>query len=284
MTSWIGAADQRGLRPHQEDRHTTIPNFLGDRASFMAVYDGHSSAAGSQQASRRLHVYLADNPTVQQATGAEDEFEAMARAFHTAFTSTDTEIISRQLGEGEVAGGTTACVVLRVGQALYVAHAGDSRAVLCRDGQAIRLTQDHKPATVPKERERIEAQGGEVMEMGPGGCVRSNPEAPRSCRLNMSRSLGDPTFKMPRKLVEAAPEVKRVDLEERLDSFVVLGSDGVFDVLDDQAVADIVSITIKDLGQRPAEAAQTAAEEVVGHALAAGASDNCTACVMVFAW
>lgn len=41
--------------------------------------------------------------------------------------------------------GATALVVLRLGGALYAAHAGDSRAVLCRDGQSYRLTEDHKP-------------------------------------------------------------------------------------------------------------------------------------------
>jgi hypothetical protein len=41
--------------------------------------------------------------------------------------------------------GATAVVVLRLGGMLYAAHAGDSRAVLCRDGAAHRLTEDHKP-------------------------------------------------------------------------------------------------------------------------------------------
>lgn len=41
--------------------------------------------------------------------------------------------------------GATALVVLRLGGALYAAHAGDSRAVLCREGLAHRLTEDHKP-------------------------------------------------------------------------------------------------------------------------------------------
>lgn len=44
-----------------------------------------------------------------------------------------------------------------------MAHAGDSGAILIRDGKACRLTQDHKPS-VPKERERIESRGGEIDE------------------------------------------------------------------------------------------------------------------------
>lgn len=55
--------------------------------------------------------------------------------------------------------GTTAVCALLIGNVLYVAHCGDSRAVLCRDGGAAPLTRDHKPASVPAERHRIEAQG-----------------------------------------------------------------------------------------------------------------------------
>ena len=44
------------------------------------------------------------------------------------------------------------------GDVLYAAHAGDSRAVLCRGGSALRLTEDHKP-NLPAERERVESAG-----------------------------------------------------------------------------------------------------------------------------
>ncbi len=44
-------------------------------------------------------------------------------------------------------------------------HAGDSRAVLCRGGKAVRLTEDHKPNLQP-ERGRVEAAGGRVEWQG----------------------------------------------------------------------------------------------------------------------
>lgn len=52
----------------------------------------------------------------------------------------------------------------QVGLKLYVANAGDCRAVLCRGGQAVRLSHDHKP-NLANERARIEAVGGIVHQV-----------------------------------------------------------------------------------------------------------------------
>lgn len=43
----------------------------------------------------------------------------------------------------------------------YVANIGDSRAVLCRNGQAIPLSTDHKPE-LQSEHNRIQKAGGFV--------------------------------------------------------------------------------------------------------------------------
>lgn len=67
---------------------------------------------------------------------------------------------------------------------LTIANAGDSRAVLCRDGTAVPLSLDHKP-TDARELSRIQKAGGFVTEFG--GRVNGN--------LNLSRSLGDLKYK-----------------------------------------------------------------------------------------
>ncbi len=56
--------------------------------------------------------------------------------------------------------------VLMVGQTMYTINAGDSKAVLCRLGKPITLTEDHKPGSA-SERARIEAAGGEVPRSPP---------------------------------------------------------------------------------------------------------------------
>lgn len=78
--------------------------------------------------------------------------------------------------------GCTANVLLLTPTHYVVANAGDSRAVLCRDGKAIALSEDHKPESSSEE-SRIQKAGGKVMN----GRVNGG--------LNLTRSLGDFDYK-----------------------------------------------------------------------------------------
>lgn len=79
--------------------------------------------------------------------------------------------------------GCTAVIALIVGKDLYVANAGDSRCVVCRNGKAIEMSLDHKPED-EEETKRIEKAGGKITLDG-----RVNGG------LNLSRAIGDHTYK-----------------------------------------------------------------------------------------
>lgn len=80
--------------------------------------------------------------------------------------------------------GCTAVVALLVERELYVANAGDSRCVLCRNGKAVEMSLDHKPEDT-EELNRIRKAGGRVTLDG-----RVNGG------LNLSRAIGDHGYKM----------------------------------------------------------------------------------------
>ena len=67
---------------------------------------------------------------------------------------------------------------------LITANVGDSRAVLCRAGKAVRLSEDHKPDR-RDERARIEGVGGSVLQIG------------SSWRCTKGKEWGNTRFKIP---------------------------------------------------------------------------------------
>lgn len=58
--------------------------------------------------------------------------------------------------------GSTGLVSLIRGNALYVAHIGDSRAILCDAGRVCALTKDHTPID-ETERKLVLQRGGAVV-------------------------------------------------------------------------------------------------------------------------
>ena len=61
----------------------------------------------------------------------------------TAFNNLD-EAFHREMPEISHKCGAAAVIVLIIGNRLYCANVGDSRAVLCRNAKAINLSRDHK--------------------------------------------------------------------------------------------------------------------------------------------
>jgi len=177
-------------------------------------------------------------------------------ALEASFEQVEKEFLGLAERDG-LSDGTTAVVALVQADRLTVAHVGDSRGVLCRNGNALALTQDHKPE-IAAERRRIEALGGFVSYIG---CWRAMGI------LAMSRAIGD-LFLKP--YVSAKPDVSTMSIGPT-DEFIVLASDGVFDVFDNDQVVRIV---------RAADDPQHAASLLTKSALAAGSLDNITAIVV----
>lgn len=123
--------------------------------------------------------------------------------------------------------GSTAVSVLIVDRTIYVANVGDSRAVLCtQGGRAIDMSADHKPAR-DDEKARIEKLGGRVIHYGTWRVQGV---------LAVSRAIGDRRLKA---YVSSEPEIKTWSLQDS-DEFLILATDGVWDVLSSQAAVDIV--------------------------------------------
>ncbi|CAL9776852.1 unnamed protein product [Musa acuminata subsp. burmannicoides] len=139
--------------------------------------------------------------------------------------------------------GTTAVTLVKQGQELVIGNVGDSRAVLgTRDENnsliAVQLTVDLKP-NLPREAERIRQCKGRVF------ALRDEPDVARvwlpnsdTPGLAMARALGD--FCLKDYGLISVPEISYWHITER-DEFIIMATDGVWDVLSNEEVVDIVA-------------------------------------------
>ena len=134
--------------------------------------------------------------------------------------------------------GSTAVIVLIIGQQIVCANLGDARAIICRHGKAVDLSVDYK-ASRKDEQERIKSQGGYIVF----GRVLG--------RLAVTRAFGDYECKQimimndetgvkePRNFVLCEPEIRVTTLNKLTDDFIILASDGLYDRFSSQECVDL---------------------------------------------
>lgn len=224
----FGASAVQGWRAYMEDAHCAwleLPG-LPPGWAFFAVLDGHGGTRAALFGARHLpgHVLEALGP-------APGEPEGVRGALRQAFLSADARL--RALWPRGEPGGSTAVALLVSPRFLYLAHCGDSRAMLSRAGAVAFSTEDHRPLR-PRERERIHNAGGIIHRRRLEGS------------LAVSRALGDFAYKgapgrpPELQLVSAEPEVTALARQGE-DEFLLLASDGVWDAMSGAALAGLVA-------------------------------------------
>uniref|UniRef100_A0A162A184 PPM-type phosphatase domain-containing protein n=1 Tax=Daucus carota subsp. sativus TaxID=79200 RepID=A0A162A184_DAUCS len=159
-----------------------------------------------------------------------------------AFKLMDKELMRHPAIDCFCSGSTTVALV-KQGQDLVIGNVGDSRAVLAtRDNNnsltAVQLTIDLKP-NLPREAARITQCKGRVF------ALQDEPDVPRvwlpnsdTPGLAMARAFGD--FCLKDFGLISMPEVYYHQVTES-DEFVILATDGVWDVISNKEAVDIVA-------------------------------------------
>lgn len=263
-----GASSMQGWRSTMEDAHCVylslphLPEKMPDEdGAIAAVFDGHCGSKFAQSCASNIRDWITSTPAFQRGDfekGLKDAFLHGDSALHKAMPN-------------ELSGCTGNCILI-VQNHLYCANTGDSRAVLCRNGVAIALSEDHKP-TNPQERERIAKAGGTIQ----GGRVNGV--------LSLSRAFGDYAFKDPGvkaedQLITVVPDILHVELTPH-DEFVIIACDGVWDMMSNESAVEFVRNEVADHGD-----VSLACERLMNACLAATPSsfgtDNMTVIILQF--
>lgn len=248
---------QRGYYPDALDKanqdsfciHTPFGTSLDDH--FFGVFDGHGEYGA--QCSQFVKHKLCEN-LLRSSRFHMDAVEAC----HAAFLTTNSQLHADKVDDSM--SGTTAVTVLVRGRMLYVANAGDSRAVIGeRRGDeivAVDLSIDQTPFR-PDELERVKLCGARVLTLDQieglknpyvqcwGTEEDDDGDPPRLWVQNgmypgtaFTRSIGDSIAETIG--VVANPEIIVLELTQN-HPFFVIASDGVFEFLSSQTVVDMVT-------------------------------------------
>ncbi|KAJ4878790.1 putative protein phosphatase 2C 1 [Raphanus sativus] len=248
---------QQGRKGVNQDAMIVWEDFMSKDMTFCGVFDGHGPNGHlvSRKVRESLPVRLLSfmHSIQSKQKGSTDKEESREEeedklkllweeAFLKSFNAMDKELRSHPNVEC-FSSGSTAVTIIKQGSHLFIGNIGDSRAILgSKDSNesmvAVQLTVDLKP-DLPREAERIKQCKGRVF------ALEDEPEVPRvwlpfdnAPGLAMARAFGD--FCVKDYGVISIPDFSHRLLTDR-DQFIVLASDGVWDVLSNEAVVKVVA-------------------------------------------
>ena len=226
-----------------------LPDTFEHANHVAVVADGMGGHKGGEVASRTAIIVffhlLFDTPDWVLRVD-EDNVQKILDRTATRYRSLDELLAERARVDPELSGmGTTMTLTYSIGLDLFLAHVGDSRAYLCREGVLRQLTRDHT----------------HVQQLVDAGMLTREQAATHRLRNVLTNVLGGG---MPLNDVD----VHRVGLAP--GDVVLLCSDGLYDVVTDEEITSVLS---------GADSAREACRRLIDLALARSAPDNVTVVV-----
>ncbi|GMI80755.1 ABA-HYPERSENSITIVE GERMINATION 3, ARABIDOPSIS THALIANA PROTEIN PHOSPHATASE 2CA [Hibiscus trionum] len=276
----FGLTSVCGRRRDMEDAVSIHPSLcklsceaeISSDVHFYSVFDGHGCSHVAMKCRDRFHEIVKEEieacgggKSVDWKLMMERSFERMDKEVQES-TTVDDKANSNCRCELQTpqcdAVGSTAVVAIVTPDKIIVANCGDSRAVLCRNGVALPLSDDHKPDR-PDELIRIEEAGGRVIYW----------DGPRVLGvLAMSRAIGDNYLKP---FVIPEPEVTITERTSE-DECLILGSDGLWDVVTNETACGVARMCLR--AQKPASPPMSPASDAAVRGGGGGTESSDKAC------
>ena len=193
----FGRTDVGRTREHNEDafliadltkNHTALDDRLeehvvGDRGTLFMVADGMGGAAAGEIASAMAVETVLEEIRARWLANDRRDPESFAAALKIATDVANTRIHRMATEQPEFRGmGTTATIAGLLGDTLYLAQVGDSRAYVVRDGRARQITKDQSlmqrlidaGEITEEEAEQSERRNIILQALGPEPSIRTD--------------------------------------------------------------------------------------------------------------
>lgn len=225
---------------------------LGHELFLFCVFDGH----GGDKVSK----YLKDNFSsslenyIKKNLNVGINFSQILSKFFEEF---DKEILKNEFSE-EMGSTGVVVVIDKPKEKLYCANIGDSRCYLVDDERSVLFTKIHDSKN-EQEKDRVQKAGGMFFQNRFFGT------------LKLTRAFGDKQFKDSGLI--ATPDITKSDLSKNKLKYVVLASDGVWDIVNN----DLLFKIYKELEKNTAD---EFCEKLIKYAKENGSSDNIS-CIVI---
>ena len=248
-----GAHAIQNARSAMEDAHAIVQ--LDERQTLYIVCDGHGGADVANE-------FVSSFPAAYMSTSG-DTCVRLKAAIACADERLDKRITLDQ--------GSTVVVCVVDEDYVYVAHAGDSRAILCRTGEsATELTDDHNTKN-ESEVKRIRDMNGLVFYFEGGFRVMG--------MLATTRGVGDHGM---RPYVSAEAETLKVRRQVN-DELLIIATDGLWDKVSNEEACTIARrriVLCQEQGVPAQEALSITASALTEAAVKSRSKDNVTVVVV----
>jgi serine/threonine protein phosphatase PrpC len=268
-----------------------IPRFFSDDVSFCGVFDGTVGHDASEFISQNITKHLCETDEIKDLIDSINRSESesptsdvaagkIRAALRSSFLSADAALIRMCAEQKLHYASSTGVSAFLYKDLLTVAHIGDSKACIAkiRNNELLPewLTIDHKP-NMTHELKRIEENGGSLVWLhGNKPYIRggdffrrqANGEHPK--QLNYSRAFGGKDLKMFG--LSAEPDINHFQITSE-DKLVLIGSDGLWDVLNPKVACEI-ALAARRQGKC---ATQEIVQKAIQQMPICGVSDNVTA-------
>ena len=241
-----GAKTDKGQRPNNEDHFAVVDTRRrGIRADgVLIIADGMGGRNFGEQAAAAA-VETVEESLAEMLDSRDRGEVVMADVLASALRKANSRVYELASTDEDRKGMGTTCVAAVIeGERMYVAHAGDSRAYLLREGALRQLTADHSY----------------VAEQVRAGAITEEGARKSRFRNIITRAVG----------IEPTLEAEVVDAEVRPGDTLLLCTDGLSNMVEEDDIA-------RTLAQ--SSSPQNAADKLVGMANKNGGKDNITAVV-----